>query len=60
MLGPGSMLGTSTASRTMNTNRCHRRSLWSRIAVGVANAFGVALVASLGYAAQEYTTWRNK
>jgi hypothetical protein len=44
----------------MNTQHAHRRSLWSRFAVGIAIVFGVTFVASLGYAAWEYTTWRNK
>ena len=44
----------------MNTNHPQHRRLWWRITVGIANVFAVTLIASLGYAAWEYTTWRNE
>lgn len=37
-----------------------RRRFWSRFAAGVTIVLAVTLMASLGYAAWEYTTWRNK
>jgi hypothetical protein len=44
----------------MNPQHSQRSRLWSRLARGVAFVLAVTLVASLGYATWEYTTWRNK
>ena len=44
----------------MNARHSPCKLLWLRFAVCVAIVLAVTLVASLGYAAWEYTTWRNK
>ena len=44
----------------MNAQQTQRRRLWWRIAGRVAIVLAVTCAASLGYAAWEYTAWRNK
>lgn len=44
----------------MNCKLLNRRSRWIQFAFGVALVLAAALFASLGNAAWEYTTWRNK
>ena len=42
------------------TFHSQRRRRWVRVAGGVAIGLVVTLVATLGYAARQYTIWRNK
>lgn len=54
--------GTSNMSSPLRTMHApfQRRRVWLRFLSGVAITLGISLVSSLGYAAWEYSSWRNQ